>query len=1504
MPRKKLSAAVLAAHKVKQEQNDREAMKGFIDDFEEEESDEEEMREWMAAQKEKHKSEADIAEEKYNAKMEVERQEALKEYKRAADQKIQQAKAAIRLAKKKAEAHGQAQVDKVYATYSTAMRNGDFETMYDMIDKVGISINWEDSYGRTAIITACKYGLKKPIDSLIALGADINQENQYGQTPLIVACKGGFGNIVSHLLLDPKHPDELRAVANAKNKFNKTAIDYAFKAGHGKKIIPLLQASIELRLKLERSMGFEVDEEAYQAALTFNFEDKGRVKQLKKYQKKRNGNAFTRLRKQLGLESQKTIERLHQLRDESARKIQGAIRMSWAKQTMSNRMKEIVVAAHRKMLMDRKKNTFVVKIQRKYRFKLARRYWRKQIVRYKAATKMCNVVRMFVARRYYLRALEMRNALARVDQAATMIQCQARRMKAKLRASMLRAARVAAYKIQRFSKIVAAKRKARHRRWDRDRHAILDELYKTAIEVKYLVIFDELKDEMVAIRQIQTWAKALLFNWASRIDWNVIKQLRDLAATKIQNMARERKSKKTLAMLKGKRKKHLAGLPDLISVMKLKGSGNHAFRVGSKHKYGYCGMCDCEKFRPPEPMKPLMCGCGHFITRHVIGYFRDPRQVDYYEPTKSRRKLMGRSFSAATGILTNFDIVLSMKPKDLRKSLASTQSVPPPMTGGEDIKDPGEAARAQFLIESAALRKRKDKAKRAKLFDPIRTLGLTVSSMEKKNPIAKKRREKEAKLKIATTMARNKQLDVWRAQAEEFTGERVSTAEFERVRNEYVKRDEAGLSLASSSSTSHKSPAKTTTGPTTQVQQQHSPATVTGAVLWRVPGEVPLMEPSSNSPGQRKNHTLTLIEQLEKEIELTKKRAENHRSNIAQIKIEEKRARKDARKAKLEYEKSATVLLLKNRLGEETKETTHDKLLQMHTQTVDDQKAELLEELNRISRKAYGLDNGTAETTKGHHPQETSTKNNTTKKRKADALMGKATSAALHKHRVHGIGATDQHSATKMPNIHAPPQLKQDVEELVIPPMVAASQTTRHRRLVKKGRRNAKKTNPAKSPVAGPSVPTADMVMSALKGMLKGIERPDRTQNRWVRTPETDTNRREQKQRSPLSSGAEDEYEDDVDFVNLHDQSSKGHYRGGEREDKATPGLGEDDSFLDQRAETPLEHVAWRQSHAQRAPVVFLHLVAHNKSLSASDSSFPTSIGLKAGRTFVGRDGRSCDVMMDSAKQPKMMSKVHACFWVRRKGSKWVVECADCNSTNGTHVNGRKISSNGRKRINIGATVLFGKRSRKEEMRSELLYVLTDDSTGIPHQKDKASAHTQGRGERSKGRRSSANMYVPPQSPLNDTNGNGSRWKQHGGERKQDRGLEELNPRQNTHAQERNKKRMGTSKEEKEENTLNKLGDQDILLDVSPLRRHTPPRRSSSMTDLNSSLSIPRRRSLLSRERSVQQEENFSNMMEELSVASAELRRPPTTPLRKRRSSLSRGGGIRASVENPGMEVL
>ena len=47
--------------------------------------------------------------------------------------------------------------------------------------------------------------------------------------------------------------------------------------------------------------------------------------------------------------------------------------------------------------------------------------------------------------------------------------------------------------------------------------------------------------------------------------------------------------------MRKKRDTHLEGLPSVLSVRKLKGSGNHAYSVGSPHKYGYCTGCDCEK---------------------------------------------------------------------------------------------------------------------------------------------------------------------------------------------------------------------------------------------------------------------------------------------------------------------------------------------------------------------------------------------------------------------------------------------------------------------------------------------------------------------------------------------------------------------------------------------------------------------------------------------------------------------------------------------------------------------------------------------------------------------------------------------------------------------------------------------------------------------------------------------------------------------------------------------
>jgi hypothetical protein len=220
-------------------------------------------------------------------------------------------------------------------------------------------------------------------------------------------------------------------------------------------------------------MGFDIDESDYEMATEFKKKDEPRLKKLKKIQKGKRGTTLSRLRKTLGVESKATIARLHQLRDESARKIQGMVRSTRARMEMAGRMKAIVKEAYKKMLMERKKSVFVVRVQRGYRLKLARRYWRTRIVRYQAATKVTSLVRMFVARCFYLRKLDMIRVMKLLDRSATLIQCQARRMKAQLILSMKKSRVKAAKIMQNFSKVVSAKRRARHRRWERDRHRVL-----------------------------------------------------------------------------------------------------------------------------------------------------------------------------------------------------------------------------------------------------------------------------------------------------------------------------------------------------------------------------------------------------------------------------------------------------------------------------------------------------------------------------------------------------------------------------------------------------------------------------------------------------------------------------------------------------------------------------------------------------------------------------------------------------------------------------------------------------------------------------------------------------------------------------------------------------------------------------------------------------------------------------------------------------------------------
>ena len=163
------------------------------------------------------------------------RRQAEEDAKRAHEARLAKAKADL-------EAEKREGLRIIYADYTHAMRIGDFDKIYLLIDNYGADVNWEDTYGNTPLIAACRYGLRLPIRNLIERGADADYENKFGMTPLIEACKGGYSLLIPTLLFDEaKRP---RCSVDLVNMYGKTAKDYAIESGHAIKIVPLLEAGV------------------------------------------------------------------------------------------------------------------------------------------------------------------------------------------------------------------------------------------------------------------------------------------------------------------------------------------------------------------------------------------------------------------------------------------------------------------------------------------------------------------------------------------------------------------------------------------------------------------------------------------------------------------------------------------------------------------------------------------------------------------------------------------------------------------------------------------------------------------------------------------------------------------------------------------------------------------------------------------------------------------------------------------------------------------------------------------------------------------------------------------------------------------------------------------------------------------------------------------------------------------------------------------------------------
>ena len=114
----------------------------------------------------------------------------------------------------------------------------------------------------------------------------------------------------------------------------------------------------------------------------------------------------------------------------------------------------------------------------------------------------------------------------------------------------------------------------------------------------------------------------------------------------------------------------------------------------------------------------------------------------------------------------------------------------------------------------------------------------------------------------------------------------------------------------------------------------------------------------------------------------------------------------------------------------------------------------------------------------------------------------------------------------------------------------------------------------------------------------------------------------------------------------------------------------------------------------------------------------PKELCIFEGRTVVGRE-RSCDLVLDSNLQNHMVSKVHAMIYSTFGNDGYPqIHIVDCNSTNGTHVDGKRCTT--RVALHDGSTIMFGKKSRKRERRSELVYMVKLHKLNLPPPTPKA----------------------------------------------------------------------------------------------------------------------------------------------------------------------------------------
>ena len=568
----------------------------------------------------------------------------------------------------------------IYADFANAMRQGDFQKIYTLVDKFGLDINWEDTYGNTPLIAACRYGLAVPIRKLCDRGAEPDYENQFGMTPLIEACRGGHSKLLPLLMFDDKKRP--RCSVDLRNKWGKTARDYAIECHREIKILPILDAG--------------VGEQA--AALAAIFGETSKTKEIVKKQKKPwpSPKQMAAKVKHKLLTPHRRFKEWHYNkyqrdidRENAALVLQRFFRTMICKKESQGVIQDMIMKAIAENVRLKKMNFFIVKLQRVYRGKKARNLVQEMRRRIAAAIPIQATWRMYIYRKNFMEEQLKAKAIQRLNVMASKIQRVARKMLMAIKRAEAADAEFCAIIIQRNIRIKLARNKVRVLKWNREHKLIVEKLEATILPIFRIAIADRIKLQIASGIKIKEWIRGKHKTTLAMALYRRLQAKRKWAATSIQRITRGFLARALANRREAYRREHINGLPSVLRVKKLgtgHGMGN-SYRIGGPDKYGYCSKkgCDCNKFGPADHSKPLICFCGHFITNHVVGIFRDSEKDDYYIAKSAKRTNMTTKFHMATGVERNYDsfyrfLRSNMTTKDLGLSLnASTAPVQLPL---------------------------------------------------------------------------------------------------------------------------------------------------------------------------------------------------------------------------------------------------------------------------------------------------------------------------------------------------------------------------------------------------------------------------------------------------------------------------------------------------------------------------------------------------------------------------------------------------------------------------------------------------------------------------------------------------------------------------------------------------------------------------------------------------------------------------------------------------------